>query len=77
MKRKRLEQIKDPGLRLAVEAAGGSTYALAKKLKLTPTSVLNWKRVPFSRILQVERATGVDRRKLRPDLYRSRHFNDE
>jgi DNA-binding transcriptional regulator YdaS (Cro superfamily) len=59
----------DEGLLLAVEAAG-TRYRLAKLLGVTPTAVLLWDRVPVSRLLEVERVTGISRKKLRPELYR-------
>jgi DNA-binding transcriptional regulator YdaS (Cro superfamily) len=70
MKRKPLREIKDEGLRAAVEAAGGSMYKLSQKLGITPSSVLAWDRVPLARVLDVEAATGVRRERLRPELYR-------
>lgn len=60
----------DP-LEKAIENAGGLT-ALARKLGIQPPSISEWKRrgrVPASRVLQVEAATGVPRHELRPDLY--------
>ncbi len=66
----------DAGLRLAIEAAG-SKYRLAKLLGITPPSVLGWKRVPITRVLQVERVTGVAREKLRPDFYPARKGLDK
>jgi DNA-binding transcriptional regulator YdaS (Cro superfamily) len=56
------------GLALAV-AAAGSKYMLAKKLKLTAQAVQKWREVPVGRLLEIERITGVDRTKLRPDLF--------
>jgi DNA-binding transcriptional regulator YdaS (Cro superfamily) len=60
-------------LRKAIDNAGGQT-ALARALGLkSQGSISNWllrdKRVPAERVLEVERATGVSRHDLRPDLY--------
>jgi len=60
-------------LRKAIKNAGGQV-ALAKALGLkSQGSISNWllrdKRVPAERVLEVERATGVSRHDLRPDLY--------
>lgn len=53
----------------AKEAVGGPS-ALAKALgNVTSQAVSQWKRVPAERVLDVERATGVSRHDLRPDLY--------
>lgn len=42
---------------------------MAKRLKVTPSAVSQWDRVPSGRVLDVERLSGVPRHKLRPDLY--------
>jgi DNA-binding transcriptional regulator YdaS (Cro superfamily) len=65
------ENIKDEGLRLAV-AKLGSFNALAKKLGISPQSLMEWRRIPSHRILQVEAVTKIPREQLRPDLYRHR-----
>lgn len=36
---------------------------------ITPQAVWKWDRVPSARCLDVERATGVSRYRLRPDIY--------
>ena len=59
---------KDAGLKAAIEAVG-TRYRLAINLGLRPSSVLKWRRIPAGRVVEVERATGVDREVLRPDLY--------
>ncbi len=44
--------------------------ALAKLMRVTPQAITKWnKRIPAERVLQIERATGVSRHDLRPDLY--------
>ena len=60
--------MRDPGIAKAIEAAGGVS-ALAKLLNVRPPSIYSWRRVPPLRVLAVERATGVSRHDLRPDLY--------
>jgi DNA-binding transcriptional regulator YdaS (Cro superfamily) len=57
-------------LKKAIENAGGCA-ALAKKLGISPPAVSQWKRVPHTRVLTVEKLTGVSRYQLRPDLYGS------
>jgi DNA-binding transcriptional regulator YdaS (Cro superfamily) len=53
----------------AKQRAGGP-QALARSLsKITSQAISQWKRVPAERVLEVERATGVPRYLLRPDLY--------
>ena len=47
--------------------------ALARALKLERRRVWTWfqpgRRIPGERVLAVERATGISRYRLRPDLY--------
>lgn len=55
-------------LELAV-AAAGSKSELARRLKLKVQSIQQWEKIPAERVHDVERATGIPRHKLRPDLY--------
>lgn len=57
------------GLEQAIKAAGG-VVALAKKIKVSHQAVAQWDEIPVKRIVAVEKATGVPREILRPDLYR-------
>ena len=58
----------DEGLKLAIERAG-SIRKLARMLDISMQAVVKWKTVPAHQIIPVERATGVPREQLRPDLY--------
>jgi len=58
----------DEGLRLAIEAVGG-LRELARRLGVSPSALLQWRRIPSHRIKQVESVTKIPRRRLRPDLY--------
>jgi molybdopterin-guanine dinucleotide biosynthesis protein B len=60
--------VRDVGLHEAIQAAGGVTE-LARRIGIAQPSVSNWDRVPADRVIAVEAATGVSRRRLRPDLY--------
>lgn len=46
---------------------------LSDKLAISRTAIYKWRNsvhgVPDRRLIQVEQATGIDREKLRPDLY--------
>ena len=42
---------------------------LARVLGLSSAAIAQWKRIPAERIVEIERATGVRREVLRPDLY--------
>ncbi|WP_080667903.1 transcriptional regulator [Pseudomonas parafulva] len=57
-------------LERAIQAVG-SGKALAQILGVTPMSVSHWKvrGIPARKVIQIERATGVARHDLRPDLY--------
>lgn len=55
----------------AAKVAGGQS-ALARLLKVTPQAVQKMcasGRVPAERVLEIEKATGVSRHELRPDIY--------
>lgn len=52
----------------AIKEAGGLTK-LAASLNVSKQAVAQWDKVPPLRVLDVERASGVSRHDLRPDLY--------
>ena len=56
----------------AVERAGGMSE-LARKIGVSPQAVWKWLyvqgRVPATRVLEVERVSGVPREQLRPDVF--------
>jgi DNA-binding transcriptional regulator YdaS (Cro superfamily) len=58
----------DKGLKRAIDAVGGKV-ALAKALGITHQALTGWQQVPPLRVLAVEKATGISREVLRPDLY--------
>jgi TorA maturation chaperone TorD len=60
--------MRDSGLDEAIRAVGGVTE-LARRLGISQPSVSNWQRIPADRVALVEKATGVAREILRPDLY--------
>jgi len=63
----------EPGLRLAVNALKEkTTAALARRLKITPQAVSQWKRIPINQLVAVERVTNIKRELLRPDIFRRR-----
>lgn len=55
-------------LKRAIDSAGGLA-ALAKPLGISAQAIWQWDEVPPLRVLAVERASGVPRHELRPDLY--------
>jgi DNA-binding transcriptional regulator YdaS (Cro superfamily) len=55
-------------LKRAIAIAGNSAV-LAKRIGITPQALSQWEVVPPLRVIAVERATGVSRSELRPDLY--------
>ena len=52
----------------AIRAAGGPAE-LGRKLGISWQAVSKWDKVPPLRVLAVERASGVPRYELRPDIY--------
>jgi DNA-binding transcriptional regulator YdaS (Cro superfamily) len=52
----------------AIDIAGGPT-ALARGLGIKMPSLYSWQKVPPTRVLEIERLTGIPRTRLRPDLY--------
>jgi len=58
----------DKALDQAISAAG-SAKALAERIGVSAQAISQWAKVPALRVLDVERATGVSRHDLRPDLY--------
>ena len=61
--------MRDPALARAIHSAGGLA-GLAEALAITKQAVSQWQRCPAERLVDVERASGVPREELRPDLYR-------
>ncbi|HEY2758112.1 MAG TPA: molecular chaperone TorD family protein [Pseudolabrys sp.] len=68
--------MREPGLSNAIRAAGGVSE-LARQIGISQPSVSNWIRVPAERVLAVEAVTGIDRARLRPDLYSARDMTAE
>lgn len=52
-----------------VLAAAGNGANLARQLDISTAAVHQWQRVPYKRVLDVERITGISRHRLRPDVY--------
>ena len=63
--------MREPGLEEAIRVAGGVSE-LARRLGIAQPSVSNWERIPAERVASVEQVTGVDRARLRPDLFAER-----
>jgi len=59
---------RNAALRAAVKEAG-SIRALARQLGITHAAIRKWDRAPAERVIEIERLTGVSRKRLRPDLY--------
>jgi len=55
-------------LQAAIKAVGGVAAELARRIGVTPQALGQWDKVPADRVLAVERATGVSRYILRPDI---------
>ena len=66
-----MDQVEDRARRALDQAkqAVGGPVELAKRLKIRPQAISQWTKVPSERVIAVEKATGVSRNDLRPDLY--------
>ncbi|MDO6718837.1 YdaS family helix-turn-helix protein [Psychrosphaera sp. 1_MG-2023] len=60
-----------PEFKTCVDAAGGTQKQLAEALGITEQAIGKWKnkKIPASRIVELENLLGVPRQELRPDLY--------
>lgn len=59
---------REPGVALAIEKAGG-IRPLASILGIQHQAIHTWRRVPAERAIQIERALGIPKSQLRPDLW--------
>jgi DNA-binding transcriptional regulator YdaS (Cro superfamily) len=63
----------EKAIQAAIDKAGGMR-PLARAIGVSYQAIQSWKkRIPAERVLDVERATGIPRDKLRPDLYGRKH----
>jgi DNA-binding transcriptional regulator YdaS (Cro superfamily) len=51
-----------------IEQCGG-TRAISDALHIKQPSIYNWKRVPATRVLEIEVLSGISRHTLRPDVF--------
>jgi DNA-binding transcriptional regulator YdaS (Cro superfamily) len=61
------------------KANRGKQKELAAALGLRQPTVCKWRRVPITRLAEVEKFTGIPRSQLRPDVFAeiSRQANDD
>ena len=69
MQSKKIRAIDQDGLKRAI-AVAGSIGKLGRLLGISQQAISKWQQIPAGQIVAVERATGVPREVLRPDLYR-------
>jgi len=48
----------------------GNASRLATLIGVNKQAIYKWQRIPADRLIDIEKATGIPREKLRPDLYR-------
>lgn len=60
----RLRRMRAPAAALPTLTAGAD-----HRIGISAAAVSQWRRVPAERVLEVEKASGVSRSALRPDLY--------
>ena len=58
----------DPGLKAAIEAAGG-LRALARMTGVSHVAVFQWKTIPVNHVFTIEKHTRLTREELRPDIF--------
>lgn len=56
------------GIEAAKTLGPRGAFILAAACAVTRQTIYNWEKIPAEQILAVERATGLSRDKLRPDL---------
>ena len=56
-------------LREYLKAEHGRARKLARAIGIGDSALSQWDRVPAERVVAIEKATGIPRRLLRPDLY--------
>lgn len=56
-------------LRQYLDAERGRSVKLALALGITPGAISQWEKVPAERVVDIEKATGIPRDDLRPDLF--------
>lgn len=56
-------------LALFLQERGKKLSDLASSLNINKSTVSRWKRVPAERVIEVEKATGIPREEIRPDIY--------
>lgn len=66
--KRRLRRRIDPILQEAIDLAGGRAR-LANLIGCSRQNVWKWYRIPAEQVLAVERAVGLTREALRPDLF--------
>lgn len=59
----------DTTLRQYLKAERGRLTSLAAALKIFPSAILQWQKIPAERVPSIEKATGLSRHDLRPDLW--------
>jgi DNA-binding transcriptional regulator YdaS (Cro superfamily) len=59
------------------KASVGGAKILAKKLGISRQAVTQWQIIPIDRVKEVERASGISRRVLRPDYFADDEAEDK
>jgi DNA-binding transcriptional regulator YdaS (Cro superfamily) len=63
-----MSETPEQALDIAIAAAGGFTR-LGRMLGISGEAIMQWKRAPAQRVLDIERVTGVAKERLRPDYW--------
>ena len=54
---------------LDVIKAVGSQRKLASRLGISHQSITQWRQIPSTRAIEIEKITGISRHRLRPDVF--------
>ena len=65
-----VKQSRDAGLQAAIKAAGG-IRPLARMVGIKHPAVFHWTSIPIRHLLKIEKATGISREQLRPDIFKA------
>lgn len=52
-----------------IHAIYGLPAQIARELEITRAAVCSWKKIPLKHLRQVARITGIDKERLRPDIF--------
>lgn len=52
-----------------IHASYGLPAQIARELEITRAAVCSWRKIPLKHLRQVARITGIEKERLRPDIF--------